>query len=70
MDVCGQVVELLNKNPRGLCITDIAGGIDVHRITAMAALAELKGADMVEYQKVGPTKFYFLKNSRVILDVK
>ena len=62
------IVLVLQLYSRGLCISDVAKYVGINRLTAMTALAELRGAGLVEYQKVGPTKLYFLKKSRVSVD--
>lgn len=62
------IILVLQSYPRGLCISDIAKYIGINRLTVMTALAELRGADIADYQKVGPTKLYFLKKTSVGFD--
>lgn len=59
------VVELLKKNTDGLTIIEISRILGISRNTAAAALAELKGAELVKIRPVGMAKLYRLKNEKI-----
>ncbi len=59
------VVELLKKNTDGLTIIEISRILGISRNTTAAALAELKGAELVRIRPVGMAKLYRLKNEKI-----
>ena len=60
-----QVVELLKKNTDGFTIIEISRILRISRNTAVAALAELKGAELVSIRPIGMAKLYRLKNGKI-----
>ncbi len=56
-----RVIDLLKENSLGLTIADLSKKLETTRHTVSIALAELKGADLIEIRKVGVAKLHVLK---------
>ncbi len=55
-----RIIELLNKQPEGITITELAGMLKLHRQTTTKYLFELKGANMIRTREVGPAKLLYI----------
>ena len=55
-----KIYDLL-RNSEDLTISDIVFKIKLSRATTRIALANLEGADRVDFKKIGMAKIYFLK---------
>ena len=53
---------VLEKNPRGLTITELVGKSGLSRSAVRIALARLEGANEVIVRNIGMAKVYSLKN--------
>jgi len=58
------IEDLLEKNPRGLTIQDIADKTRFNRNTVAVHIAELRGMDKIYIREVGNAKIHYLKKGR------
>lgn len=56
-----KVLKILEKNPKGLIIKDIANILKISRNTVAIAIAELKGAKKIEIREIGNAKLIYSK---------
>ncbi len=61
MEAKDRVYDLLKKNRRGLTIQELSNQLDTSRMNINLALAELKGAGLVEIREIGRAKLHYLK---------
>lgn len=54
-----KVLKLINKNPRGICIKEIALKLDINEITASKRVEILARANLVDERKIGNLKLYY-----------
>jgi len=58
------VSELLKKNSDGLTVVEIAKRLDISRNTVAVALAELKGAELIQIRPIGKAKLNYWRGER------
>ena len=56
-----KIIRILEKNLKGLTITEIVGISKLSRHTVITILVRLEGANKVYFRKVGMAKIYLLK---------
>lgn len=58
-----RIIVLLKENDFGLTVANLTKKLGTTRHTISVALAELRGADLIEIRKVGVAKLHMLKQS-------
>ncbi|MBN2095710.1 MAG: FIST C-terminal domain-containing protein [Candidatus Aenigmarchaeota archaeon] len=61
-----KVLKVLEENPTGLSITDIAEKANLHRNTVATVVRRLQDKKAVELKKVGLAKVYYLKHYQAL----
>jgi Fic family protein len=63
MEIKEKIIELLKNHPEGLTLKDIAGKLNVSRVTATKYIFELKGEGLIRRRRVGSGILHYLISS-------